>query len=239
MNPVDRGGSRTARAGTTARRISRRLIRIRSLGACFRATTNITGTISNIDFALSHNGALTVINRSNSKGSIASDSLVRLLPGANGVRNNDIVFSNGSVIRTSRTRLHRLHNGSVSVVFRSPVATLSPIFGINARVVRGVHLRSNLSGRTTHGHTVRVLGLIDVPGPRGHVSSCPCRLSNNVYRHIVVTVTVDYRPGFVVTSRPAATLSIAMRTRILDLLGNLRSALGANVLLVARGLNVI
>lgn len=219
---------------------NRRLLRISSLGVCFRARSNIIHTISNISCALSHNRALNIINRSNSNGSIATVAVVNLVSvPPKGVRNNSIHCHNHSVLRVARRRVRRVHNGSVTVVFRSPVASLGPICGVNGRMNRNLHLRHNCSGRRTLGHTARLLSLINVPRPRGHIGRCPRRFSNNVHRHIVVTVTLTYSPSVLVTSRPAATLSIAVRTRVVRLVRRVRRGGNGTVVVVARSLNII
>lgn len=113
------------------------------------------------------------------------------------------------------------------------------MFAVKGRLVRTVLLRASGSGGRTHRHTVRVLALINIGRPRDHLGRCPRRLSNNVHRHIVVTVTLIYRPSVLVTSRPAATLSIAVRTRVLRLVRSLRGGLNVTVVVMARSLNIV
>lgn len=133
--------------------------------------------------------------------------------------------------------------------------------------MRTVYRRRAVSGRRTHRRTVtqlRRIGLLPdskmlhrrvlTASPRlrrtgltrtvtrhrrtvlGH---CPRRLSNNRVRQIVVTVTVSNGPSLLVTSRPAATLSIAIRTAVLSLLHRLHSHENVSLVFVARSLKVV
>lgn len=113
------------------------------------------------------------------------------------------------------------------------------MFAMNCRLRRTILLRASHAGGRTGRHTVRVLALMKMGRPRGHMGRCPRRLSNNVERHIVVTVTLTYRPSVLVTSRPAATLSIAVRTRVLRLVRSLRRGLNVTVVVIARSLNIV
>lgn len=217
----------------------RGVLRMGSLRVAFSACTNGMGTVHNIDFSLGPNRALTVINRSNSNGSIADHDVVHLLTGGTGVRRKRVLFGNRSLIRGARGRVRGVHNSRVTVVFRSPVASLGPARGVNGRVTRPVVGRRGVDGSRTCGGTRRLLRLMNVPGPTGEVGRCPRRFSNKRHRQVIVTVTLNYGPSVLVTSRPAATLSIAVRTRVLRLVGSLRAGVGASVVFVARSLKII
>lgn len=219
--------------------LDRGLLRVGSRGLSFFAPTNRIGTLGNISFSVSRNRILKVINRSNSKGSIATCSVVKLATCPNGLVNKAVEFGNRRVRGVASGSFEGVEKGRISVVFRSPVADLGPICAVNGRVARIVELRASGSGGRTCRHTGRLLRLMNVGRPAGHLGRCPRRLSNNVHREIVVTVTLTYRPGLLVTSRPAATLSIAVRTRVLSLVRSLHGGLKVDVVVVARSLNII
>lgn len=221
------------------------ILTIRGLGVTFVRSRRGVTTIHGLSFDLRHNRALTVINRSNSNGSIATLTLVHLLRRTNNLMRYSGVLlrqHDHRIVRLDRrdtTRVHRIHNTSVTVVFRRPVASLGPMFAINRRVTRSVHLRRGTDHRRTVIRTGQVLSRMHVPRTRAVLSHCPRRLSNKVHRQIVVTVTLSYHPTILVTSRPAATLSIAVRTRVLRLVGMLRGRVSVNIVFVARSVNII
>lgn len=196
--------------------------------------------IGSISLRVRTNRALTLINRSNSNGDIATLSVLHLLPSPP-IRclSNSVHFRNRSLLRTDSRALHNMHNGGVTVVFRRPVISLGPLRALRGRLCRILSLRHKVHQRTTHNRVLGYLSHINVHRTTGQLASCPRRLSNNRHRQIVVTVTLLAQPRLLVTSRPAATLSISIRTRVLRLLHRLRNRLGVNVLFVARGLDVI
>lgn len=220
------------------RRRTSTLLGIGSLHIAFDAPSNSIATIGSLGFSLHTKRALNVMNRSNSNGSRATFTLVNLLTTGKHV-NKSTAFGKHRVLGLPRRRLGGLHTRRVSVVFRSPVASLGPCVHINRRLVRILVLRGGVDGTRTFRRSIQVLSTMGVPRTHGHVGVCPRRFSNNVHRQIVVTVTLLYQPGLLVTSRPAATLSIAMRTRVVALLGRLGQRFGATVVVVARSLNII
>lgn len=192
-----------------------------------------------MDFSVRPNRVLNLMKRSKYNGSMASLSVVGLLTHGDGVSGNRVLLGNGSLLGRSGGNVEGVEKHRITVVFRRPVGSLGPYVEVRGRLARTVLLRGGFSGRRTRGETFRMLGSMNVPRPSVALGDCPRRLSNNVYRHIVVTVTVSYRPRLLVTSRPAATLSIAVRTRVLRLVRSVETGGGANVLVVARSLNII
>lgn len=91
-------------------------------------------------------------------------------------------------------------------------------------------------GRQLSGYN-RLLRHINIS--HGELGTCPRRLSKNVHRHIVVTVTVTLSPRIVVVSRPAATLSIIIRHRVLHRVAHLGSRFNFTIVFVARSLPLL
>lgn len=86
--------------GWKSGRVDRRggcVLRMGSLRADFTASTKRIHTMGNISFGLRPKGALKVMKRSNSNGSIASCSVVRVLTRAKGVAKKRILCHNRSV----------------------------------------------------------------------------------------------------------------------------------------------
>lgn len=228
------------------------LLAVRRMSATFGMGNRFCGTVASISLSLCPSRVLTVINRSNYNGDALTADIVNLR-GVDSARvdkdvicrreiigrSNSISVGSRRLIKVDTSRVGTLHKGSVNVVFRSPLTTLGPLVQVKSRVGRGLSFRAAVSRRRGRTHMVRLLSRIKVPGPRHITGVCPRRLSKKVHRHIVVTVTITYGPSIVVTSRPAATLSIAVRTRVLSLLHSVRRRGRTNMVLVARSLNII
>lgn len=208
--------------------------------------------MGSISLSLERKRILTLIKRSKYKGAMLYQSVLGLLPGDTSIANRTVRCGSRGLVKCGRGRVRRVQKRKVTVIFRSPRDALGPAVAIKDRVRRTVLLRRGTLGRggergsfrgggggSTGRQTVRLVGLIKVGSTRRHCSLCPCRFSNKVHREYILTATLTSGPGLLVTSRPAATLSIAVRTRVLGLLGGLRGRLGLDVLFVARSLKII
>lgn len=217
------------------------LLGIRRLSGRFPTRSNVfTGhfsghiisTMGSVSFRVCPNRAFNLINRSNYNGSAANHAVVHLA----GPATNGIFFRNGSITRVDGRRVGSVHH-RVRFVFRSPCTSLGPHVAVKRVISRPVAVRNINAGRRHVRHIHRLLSIIKL-GPR-RVGHCPRRFSNNRHRHINVTHTFTLGPGLVVYSRPISTLSMSVRTRILGLLGRLRSGFNATCLFVTRSLSII
>lgn len=91
-----------------------------------------------------------------------------------------------------------------------------------------------------HGRRRQITCLLrQINLPTSYVGHFPRRFSKKRQRHVYVTHTLTLGPGFVVYSRSISTLSISIRTRILGLLGRLRTRFGLACVFVSRSLTII
>lgn len=187
-------------------------------------------TIDRTDFVLRSNGAITLINRSNSNGSAVTGVVLNLRIPAR----KRVLVSNGPISRRKHGT-NRVFHGAIRVIFRSPCTSLGPFRAIRRRVTHPVGVRRpNVDGTRMRGHIVRLLSHMHLAPNRSFTSQLPNRLSNNRHRHITVTHTLTPRPDVLVTSRPISTLSISVHLNMLGLLTHLRHRRGLNILCVAR-----
>lgn len=189
-------------------------------------------TLGNISFRLRTNGALTIINRSNYNGSALTHTLALVRRPSS----NSLGVTKRRIAKTGGTRHGRLH-GSIRVIFRDPCTSLGPQRGVNSRLTRPLLVGASLSTTRHHRGIRTVVGRINLQPRR--CRHCPRVFSNNRHRHVTLTQTVVLRPGILITSRPASTLSISVRTRILGLFVSLRRRFGATCIFVSRGLTII
>lgn len=181
--------------------------------------------LGSISLAVGGNRIIAVVNSSNSKGS----ALLHYVGLLRRPANKTVLFRNGSVMG-SGVGVRSVHGGTY-VIFRR--------FGLftGVAILRGVactpHMIGNLSGRRTGRGTV---GLLTGIGLSSGTGRCPDHLDNNRGRHMTVTHTLTVRPGMLLLSRPASTLSPRVIGRMLSIVGRLTGA-NVAVILIARRVN--
>lgn len=208
------------------------LLRTRRLAGAFaREKGGPFGTMGSMDFALGGKRALKVMKRSNDKG----DAVTGLVAQLASVARNALGFRKGSVAELGRDRLGRVCK-SVRVIFRGPINSFSPEEALNSKVNRDLE-GHKVGGTSIRGEMTRLLRRYNLRGRC--TGECPCRMDNKRYRQTTVTETLTMRPGILVYSRTADTLSMAVRGRVVRLLRSLGRGGKLSFVFVYRGLTLI
>lgn len=154
-----------------------------------------------VGLAMPGNGAITLIKRSNSKGS----ALMSLLPHCRSIRRKAVAVSKIDVGSIHVSSLHDLVKG----IGRRTVLFGSAFFGGVTFNIRGTAVRRIV--RTTGVTGTRSFVVRGRSNCRAGVNSQNDGLSKNRHRHVDVTHTVLGGPPVLVLSRTASTLSARSR----------------------------
>lgn len=179
------------------------------------------------DLTVRRNRVFIVVKLSNSNGSAVMHLLGHLVRPAH----KRILVSNISVTGVSSTRLHRIHEGGVTVIFRS--FTLVP----RVAILSGATFNVRLTKVGTRRHQRGTLSTLHRIKLRGCTRDCPSRLSNKVHRHIKLTHTLTVGPSVLLVSRTFSTLSPLVHARVRSRLMGLRTGRRHAVIFVSRSLS--
>lgn len=178
------------------------------------------GTISRVNFNVSGNRFIMVMNPDKTKGA----AVLGVLNKVSATASNAVCISGMSVAGFGRGRLAGCHHSSINFMFRF----CGLINGL--ATVRGMRLTLRVSGGPLD--TGSILGSIKL---NGELSGFPTRLSNNRRREISVTQTLTGGPGLLLYSRPANTLSCVANGSVLGLLRSAYHRGKIAIVMVARG----
>lgn len=209
-----------------ARRVGKCVVTCVSLGGIdgfCRVNRAQVATGSGVDFSVGRKRFIIVLNPDKTKGS----AILGVLKKVSSTSRKRVDVSKISVSRFASGTLAACEQESINFIFR--FCGLIPGLATG----RGIRLTSRVSPRT-HS-TTRIVQRMNL---NRHVSGFPTRLSKNRRRHITVTHTLTGRPGLLLYSRPAKTLSCRANGRILGLLRSAYLSAKAAIVIVARGRTV-
>lgn len=165
-----------------------------------------------------------VVKTSNSNGA----ALLGYVSAVSAIDTKRVCLSKASIARVGRGRVTQFHQRGLKFMFRS--------FGLLSAlaVSRGVTLTLAVGGIPTNRVSKQIQRVTKGLGVASVLSGCPCRISNNRGRQYTYTETVVGRPGLVLTSRPANTLSDRSSRVLLSAVRDVGRSLKTAVLVIAR-----
>lgn len=145
----------------------------------------------------------------------------------------------GQEVGFSRRALRPLRGRAIGVVFQDPLASLNPLrrVGFQLGETRQVHrMESRPDTRTWTLQTLRRLGF---PDPARVANAYPHELSGGMRQRICVGIAFSGEPGVVLADEPTSALDTSLQGRVLKLLLEQSTELGAGLLVVSHDVGLI
>ncbi len=137
-----------------------------------------------------------------------------------------------SVRGAHRRRLQR----RAQIVFQNPYAALNPRMTVALLVAEPLRLRGMPRGQVREGV---VAALERVGLGAAHLDRYPHELSGGQCQRVAIARALALEPGLLVLDEPTSALDVSVQAQILNLLGELRGALGLAYLLISHDLAVV
>jgi len=125
----------------------------------------------------------------------------------------------------------------VGIVLQNPDTALNPRHTVDAILRRPLHHFGLARGRAAAAEVERLLDLVRLP--RSYAGRYPHQLSGGEKQRVGIARALAGRPDFLVCDEPVSALDVSVQAATLNLLGELRDALGLAMLFISHDLGVI
>lgn len=205
------------------------ILHLKDLSVAFRGVRVVKG----VTLTIPPGQAVGIIGETGSGKSTVARSILGLLP----EETADIRFSEYQVEGKpiARSAIPSLRGRKIAMIFQDPLSYLNPIMRIDKQIAESVRLHGkdeNIDRRVSE-----LLDLVRLPVSRK--SSYPHELSGGMRQRVLIAIAIACRPRLLIADEPTTALDVTTQAKILDLLRDLRAAVGMSLLLISHDLGVI
>src|SRR5579863_1531747 len=193
-------------------------------GALSRRTLH---AVDDVSFAIGEREIVALAGESGSGKSTIARLLARIYTPTSG----EIYFEGRPVsgIRSRRDRLR--YSGLVPMVFQDPFASINPVFRVQHGVMRSLKLhRPELSGAQRRDEAARVFDVVGLGADM--LERFPHELSGGQRQRVGFAQALAMRPKLILADEPVSMLDVSIRIGLLNLMAELRDAMGVSVLYI-------
>jgi peptide/nickel transport system ATP-binding protein len=190
--------------------------------------------VDDVSFVVPAGGSLAVVGESGS----GKTTVARIVAGLESATSGDVVVD-GKHRLTGRLRSQdrKRQAGDVQMVFQDPYASLDPHQSVASAIeeVLRQHYRPSRSESRQ-----RVLELLDQVGlDARQAKALPRNLSGGQRQRVAIARALAVNPRLLILDEAVAALDVSVQAQVLNMLSDLRTALGVTFLFISHDLGVV
>jgi peptide/nickel transport system ATP-binding protein len=211
----------------------------------FRTGQGEVMAIDDVSLRIDAGRTLALVGESGSGKSVASLSLLGLLPKGSGrLAAGRVLFAPpGTPARDlagmdDETR-RRVRGAEIGMIFQEPMTSLNPVFSVGDQVGEPLRIHRGASHSAAQAEAIRLLDQVGIQDARTRVRQYPHELSGGMRQRVTIAMALACSPALLIADEPTTALDVTIQAQILDLLQRLQRANGMAMLFVTHNLGVV
>lgn len=188
--------------------------------------------VDGVSFHIDAGETLGLVGESGCGKSTLGRALLRLLD----VHAGSIRFDRDDIARKSASALRPLRR-QMQMIFQDPYASLNPRMTVEDIVGEALDIHRLARGPARRARVVALLAQVGLPDDV--LARHPHELSGGMRQRVGIARALAVEPRFLVCDEPVSALDASVRAQVVNLLADLRDALGLTLLFIAHDLGVV
>lgn len=215
------------------------LLEVRGLRTCFHTDEGLLPAVDDVSFQLDRGKTLGIVGESGCGKSVASLSIMRLVPIPPGEIAGEILFDGADLLKKGNDEMRRIRGNEISMIFQEPMTSLNPVFTIGSQVIEAIVLHQKKSKKEASFKALEMLELVGIANADHCLKQYPHQLSGGMRQRAMIAMALSSSPKMLIADEPTTALDVTIQAQILELIGRLRTELDMAVILITHDLGVI
>ncbi len=216
------------------------LLEVRGLRTHFRTPDGgAVRAVEDVSFDVDEGETLAIVGESGSGKSVASLSIMRLLPAGVARSAGAIRFRGTDLLGLSEKAMRAIRGNEIGMIFQEPMTSLNPVLTVGYQIGESLRLHQGLSRTAARERAIEMLRLVDIPAPERRVDEYPHQLSGGMRQRAMIAIALACSPRLLIADEPTTALDVTIQAQVLDLMGDLQRRTGTAIILITHDLGVV
>jgi len=215
------------------------LLEIEQLQTHFRTPDGVLRAVDGLSLKIEAGQTLAIVGESGCGKSVTAMSILRLIPEPPGKIAGAIRFEGRNLLEISQRELRAIRGNEISMIFQEPMTSLNPVLTVGRQIRETLRLHQGLSRSAAQDRALEMLTLVGIPEPRRRLSEYPHQLSGGMRQRVMIAIALACNPKLLIADEPTTALDVTIQAQILDLMRELKSRVGAAIMLITHDLGVV
>lgn len=215
------------------------LLHVEDLRTVFENRYRKFAAVDNLGFRVSRGHTLGIVGESGSGKTMASLSVLRLLPEQGRVDGGNITFEGRDLLSLSERDMRHIRGKEISMIFQDPVMSLDQVYTAGAQIMEAIMVHEAVSKVEARERAIGLLDAVGIPHPERVFSSYPFQLSGGMCQRVMIAIAISCNPKLLFADEPTTALDVTVQAQILDLLKSLQKKNQMGIVLITHDLGVV
>ena len=215
------------------------LLEVQNLQTHFGTIDGVVRAVEGVSFTIDAGETVAIVGESGCGKSVTAMSIMRLIQEPPGKIAGKIMFQGRNLLDLSEPEMRSIRGKDISMVFQEPMTSLNPMLTVGKQIGETVMLHEGLSAKAAEQRAVEMLTLVGIPAPGRRVREYPHQLSGGMRQRVMIAMALACSPQLLVADEPTTALDVTIQAQILELMRDLKTRVGAAIMLITHDLGVV
>ncbi|MBL8698347.1 MAG: ABC transporter ATP-binding protein [Alphaproteobacteria bacterium] len=216
------------------------VLQVSDLRTHFFTQDGVTRAVDGVSFEVKAGETLGIVGESGCGKSVTALSILRLLPPRLGrTVGGSIRFEGRELLELDESEMRAIRGNSVAMIFQEPMTSLNPVLTIGDQIAEAVVIHQRKSRSEAMARAVEMLRLVKIPDPERRVQDYPHQFSGGMRQRAMIAMALSCNPKLLIADEPTTALDVTIQAQILKLMVELKSEIGAAIMLITHDLGVV
>jgi peptide/nickel transport system ATP-binding protein len=215
------------------------LLEVTDLDVRFATARGELRAVEQLSFCIGAGETLAIVGESGCGKSVTSLSMLRLVQEPPGRVRGSVRLDGRDLLALSEREMRALRGKDIGMIFQEPMTSLNPVLTVGRQIGETLRVHEGLSARAATARAVEMLALVGIAEPARRVHEYPHQLSGGMRQRVMIAIALACTPRLLIADEPTTALDVTIQAQILDLMRDLKSRVGAAIMLITHDLGVV
>ena len=216
------------------------VLQVDGLKTHFFTQDGVTRAVDGVSFEVKAGETLGIVGESGCGKSVTALSILRLLPQRLGrTVGGSIKFEGNELLDLDERAMRKIRGNQIAMIFQEPMTSLNPVLTIGDQIAEAVVIHQNKSRAEGMARAVEMLRLVRISDPERRVLDYPHQFSGGMRQRAMIAMALSCNPKLLIADEPTTALDVTIQAQILKLMVELKSEIGAAIMLITHDLGVV
>ena len=214
------------------------ILEVKNLNVEFSTDDGIVHAVNNVSYKVERGKTLAIVGESGSGKTMVCRAIIGTLErrGAK-VLEGEVLFDGHDLARINEAQWKKLRGKSIGYVPQSALAGPNPVLTIEAQLAEA--LRNTGDTKNLKARSKELLDLVKIRRVDTVMKQYPYQLSGGMRQRVMIACALATSPKLLIADEPTTGLDVTVQSQIMDLLKEIRSAMGTAIILISHDLALI